>query len=119
MMPSIRLSLIVLACIAAFADQASAQNSQPEEIYVARSVRETRVPATEFCSSERTGFSAVTEDRFTFRSIALNPEGRMTMRTCRWLATYTLALAHSRGIRFCFMLKVNRLVSRSRASVIV
>ena len=77
-MPSIRLGLIALACVAAFADRASAQNSQPEEIYVARSVREARVPATEFCSSERTGFNAATEDRFTFRSIALNLEGRMT-----------------------------------------
>lgn len=77
-MLSTRSSLIALACIAAFADQVSAQDSQSEEIYVARSVREARVPATEFCSRERTGFGAATEDRFTFRSVALNPEGRMT-----------------------------------------
>ena len=67
-MPSIRLSLIALACIAAFAEHASAQNGQPEEIYVARSVRETRVPAAEFCSRERAGFRATTEDRYAFRS---------------------------------------------------
>jgi hypothetical protein len=78
MMRSIRLSLIALACIAAFVDQASAQSSQPEELYLARSVRETRVPAAEFCSRERAGFSATTEDRYTFRSMALGPMARVT-----------------------------------------
>ena len=41
-------------------------------IFVARSVRESRIPATEFCSAARTHFSkpSVFEDRYTFHSIA-------------------------------------------------
>jgi hypothetical protein len=53
------------------------QASQPavanevEEIYIARSVRESRVPPTEFCTKARTGVGdAISEDQFTFRSVA-------------------------------------------------
>jgi hypothetical protein len=43
---------------------------QVEEIYVARSVRESRIEPTDFCAKARTGFDkAIYEDRYTFRSI--------------------------------------------------
>jgi hypothetical protein len=78
MMPLTRLSLIALASMAAFADRASAQSDQPEDIYVARSVRESRVTPTDFCSTGRTGFSSASEDQYSLRSIALGPGGRIT-----------------------------------------
>jgi hypothetical protein len=53
------------------------QASQPavatevEEIYIARSVRESRIPPTEFCAKARTGVGdAISEDQHTFRSVA-------------------------------------------------
>jgi hypothetical protein len=46
--------------------------AQVEEIYVARSVRESRIEPTEFCAKARTGFdNAIYEDRYTFRSIEI------------------------------------------------
>jgi hypothetical protein len=50
-----------------------------EEIYIARSFRESREVPTEFCSKSRTGFDdAVSEDHFTFRSISINAsDGKM------------------------------------------
>jgi hypothetical protein len=45
--------------------------SKVEEIYVARSVRQSRVPPTEFCAKATTGVGdALFEDQYTFRSIA-------------------------------------------------
>ncbi|HEY4041068.1 MAG TPA: hypothetical protein VGM32_04385 [Rhodopila sp.] len=42
-----------------------------EEIYIGRSVRESRIAPTEYCSQARTGFdSAIFEDRYSFRSTA-------------------------------------------------
>ena len=42
-----------------------------EDIYVARSVRESRTPPSEFCGEARTGSpSARVEDQYTFRSTA-------------------------------------------------
>lgn len=46
---------IALVGIISFVDQASAQSSQPEEIYIVRSVRKIRAKPTEFCGAERTG----------------------------------------------------------------
>jgi hypothetical protein len=77
-MAATKLGLIAPACIVAFADWASAQSNQPEDIYVVRSVRVLRVPPTQFCDRERTGFSPAVEDQFVFRSIALEPTGRIT-----------------------------------------
>lgn len=45
--------------------------SELEEIYVARSVRESRIPPTAFCAGTKTGFNSdAFEDRYTLRSIA-------------------------------------------------
>lgn len=50
-----------------------------EEIYVARSLRESRETPTDFCSKSRAGFENVTsEDHYTFRSIAVrSSDGRL------------------------------------------
>jgi len=45
--------------------------TEVEEIYIARSVRESRMEPTEFCAKARTGVDhATVEDWFTFRSVA-------------------------------------------------
>lgn len=56
----------------------AAQSSQVEEIYIARSLRESRTAPTEFCAEARTGFKATFEDHYTFRSTAVRTtDGRM------------------------------------------
>jgi arylsulfatase A-like enzyme len=54
--------------------------SPVEEIYIARSLRESRTAPSAFCSAERTGFgNPQFEDRYTFRSIATRTsDGRVT-----------------------------------------
>jgi hypothetical protein len=54
--------------------------SRVEEIYIARSFRESRDKPTDFCAQSRSGFGvATTEDHFTFRSIAIRAsDGKMT-----------------------------------------
>lgn len=77
-MKATNLGLIALAGIMASTDQSPTQSSQPEEIFVVRSVRESRVAPTDFCAKEKTGFSAAAEDQFSLRSTAIGPGGRMT-----------------------------------------
>jgi hypothetical protein len=53
--------------------------SAVEDIYVVRSFRESRDPASAFCAEQRTGFGGATrEDRYTFRSIATSTTGLVT-----------------------------------------
>jgi hypothetical protein len=55
-----------------------AQPSQVEEIYIARSVRESSVAPTQFCAKAKTGFSSALEEQYTFRSTATRAsDGRM------------------------------------------
>jgi hypothetical protein len=53
--------------------------TEPEEIYVARSVRESRVAPTVFCAHTNSGFNSdAFEDQYTLRSIAIGTsDGRM------------------------------------------
>jgi hypothetical protein len=52
--------------------------SSVEEIYVVRSLRLSREPATSFCAAERTAFpNARSEDHYKFQAIALDPESGM------------------------------------------
>ena len=53
--------------------------SPVEEIYVARSLRESRAAPTEFCAKSRIGFdSATSEDHYTFRSTTVRAsDGRI------------------------------------------
>jgi hypothetical protein len=57
----------------------TAQPPQVEEIYIARSVRESRVAPTEYCAQAKTGFNSDSfEDQYTFRSTATRAsDGRM------------------------------------------
>ena len=51
---------------------AQAVPDSPEEIYVARSVRESREQPSSFCAPARTGFGTATvEDRYSFWSVAV------------------------------------------------
>ena len=53
-------------------------STQVEEIYIVRSVRESRVAPTDFCAQAKTGFHSDFEDQYTFRSTATRPfDGRM------------------------------------------
>jgi hypothetical protein len=59
------------------AEQA-AQPAQVEEIYIARSVRESRGSPTEFFAQSQTGFKSTLEEQYTFRSTATRAtDGRM------------------------------------------
>jgi hypothetical protein len=57
-------------------------DSRVEDIYIARSFRESRDKPTDYCSQSRTGFGdATSEDRYTFRSISTRAsDGKMTER---------------------------------------
>lgn len=66
----IAVALLVLATTGAGA--AAQKPDSVESIYVMRSIRESRVPATEFCLESRTGFAKANfEDKYVFRSIAI------------------------------------------------
>jgi hypothetical protein len=59
--------------------QRAASQTQVEEIYVGRSVSESRTAPTEFCAPAKTGLAdPVAEGRFSFRSISINAsDGRV------------------------------------------
>ena len=59
---------------------AQALPESPEEIYVARSLREARGEPSDFCAAGRTGFGrASVEDRYSFWSVAVRgSDGRVT-----------------------------------------
>src|ERR1700733_13215178 len=53
-----------------------------EDIYIARSLRESTAAPTEFCAKSRTGFATATrEDRFTFRSTAIRASDGLMVNT--------------------------------------
>jgi hypothetical protein len=59
-----------------------ASKSRVEDIYVARSMRESRVTPTAFCAEARTGFgSSRSEDRYTFRSTATRGSDGLMIET--------------------------------------
>jgi hypothetical protein len=64
---------VALLALATTGAAAPAQKTDSvESIYVMRSIRESRVPATEFCRESRTGFAKANfEDNYVFRSIAI------------------------------------------------
>jgi len=59
--------------------QRAASKTQVEEIYIARSVNESRIAPTEFCAPAKTGIlDPVAEGRYSFRSISINAsDGRV------------------------------------------
>jgi hypothetical protein len=76
------IAVVATACaILAGANQAWAQSSAKdvEEIYIARSVRLSRVVPSDYCSPTKTGFAPALEDQLTIKSIATDPsDGRLT-----------------------------------------
>lgn len=82
MRKSIGVFMVLLFSIAASepAAQRSGTVAGVEDIYVARSLRVSRVPATDYCAEAKVGFaSARFEDDHTFLTIALDQDnGRVT-----------------------------------------
>jgi hypothetical protein len=76
------LPAVLFAVHAVFAQPPGPRHAQSpvEEIYVVRSLRESRSVPTAFCSADRTGFDSTQfEDRYTFRSVATrSSDGRVT-----------------------------------------
>ncbi len=71
-MSAMKTLIALLALTGVFQDvrPGPASASRVEDIYIARSMRESQVTPTEFCSQSRTGFGANLEDVYTFRSTA-------------------------------------------------
>jgi hypothetical protein len=66
----------------------TALKSQVEEIYIARSDRQSRTPPTGFCTKERTGFTPNLEDQYKFHATATRPtDGRMIDTNGKTIAT--------------------------------
>jgi hypothetical protein len=74
--------LLAVAVSSASAQIREASLPTVEEIYVARSVRESRITPTEFCAKTKTGVSdATSEDQYSFRSVATRTsDGRVIDR---------------------------------------
>jgi len=73
------------------AQSKSASASRIEDIYIARSVRESRGWPTEFCAEARTGFPTAggAEDKFTFQSTATRgSDGLMTSTSVKAIGNY-------------------------------
>ena len=50
-----------------------------ESIYIARSLRTSRITPTAYCDQQRIGFKGTFEDQYTFQSVATQPaDGRVT-----------------------------------------
>jgi hypothetical protein len=60
-----------------------------EEIYIARSIRESRIPPTEACTQAKTGFGDfMYEDQYRFQSTAIRTsDGRLTDANVKTIAT--------------------------------
>jgi len=57
-------------------------NARVEDIYIARSIRDSRVAPTGFCTERQIGFGNVTsEDRYTFRFTATRPSDGLMIDT--------------------------------------
>ncbi len=70
-MRSVRTAVMVLLCCAPMTATAQAADSV-EDIYVARSLRLSRVSPTAYCAHERTGFeNAGFEDHYNFQSASI------------------------------------------------
>ena len=79
-----RLGVLIVAAVAVEAQspqtpRRASSETQVEEIYIARSVNESRTAPTEFCAPARTGIAdPVAEGRYSFRSISINAsDGRV------------------------------------------
>ena len=72
----------------------SAKQRAVEEIYVARSLRGERSGPTQYCAATKTGFEGTLfEDRYTFRSVAIGPDGLITDANVAAIGTIRTCLA--------------------------
>jgi hypothetical protein len=76
---------------------AMSQQKSVEDVYIARSWRESRVAPTDFCAQSHTGFAnANIEDRYTFRSTTTRAsDGLMTDANVRTIGTMHACFATS------------------------
>jgi hypothetical protein len=58
-------------------NSAAGLKAAPEEVYVGRSLRKTRVKPAAFCKTAPANFDPVIEDTYEFRSIELNDKGQI------------------------------------------
>jgi hypothetical protein len=77
---------VVSAAASTDAFQGSRSNStsddRVEAVYIARSMRESRIAPTAFCAQPRIGFGSATfEDQYTFRSTATRPADGLMVET--------------------------------------
>jgi hypothetical protein len=71
-------AVVSLGCLLAVISANAEEIQLVEEIYVVRSLRLSRDPASPFCASERTGFqNARFEDHYKFQSIAVDTNNGM------------------------------------------
>jgi hypothetical protein len=76
LMLSVIAAALLLSQARAWAQTAE---NEVEEVYVARSVRISRVVPSDFCAPTKTGFAPALEDHFVIKSITTRPEdGRVT-----------------------------------------
>jgi hypothetical protein len=88
-MRSLQMCLLLLLTLCAVFPNEAFQGSRSdstsdggvEAIYMARSMRESRVTPTKFCEQTKTGFSATIEDQYTFRSTATRPADGLLINT--------------------------------------
>ena len=67
------VSMTLLYCAFSMSAGAADTGSAVEDIYVVRSLRTSRIAATRFCETARTGFAEMnTEDRYNFQSVRTN-----------------------------------------------
>jgi len=61
------------------AQKPSARDDSVEDIYVVRSVRLSRMPATAFCAEKRVGFRTENDDQYSLRAVLTqSSDGRIT-----------------------------------------
>ncbi|HJR34068.1 MAG TPA: hypothetical protein VJ817_03920 [Gemmatimonadales bacterium] len=104
------MSLVVLPVAAAFAlgvavTSLAAQSpaDSVESIYIARSWRTSRVSPTAFCSQGHAGFAGATiEDHYSFRSVGVAPDGRVTDADVQEVGRLHACLAQLPASKFNF-----------------
>jgi len=99
-----RCSLWLLGTLLASATPARAQ---VEEIYIVRSVRDSRVDPTEFCAVAKTGFTPTYEDRYSFRSTSTRPsDGLMTSADLETVANGHACVGQKTPTIFAFYMEL-------------
>jgi hypothetical protein len=103
-------------------NQARIEEPHLEDIYIVRSVRESRTTLpTEFCAPTTTNFSAAFEDQYTLRSTATaSSDGRLIDSNAATVGTFTPVLAERRILpSSTSMQKLNWSAPRSKVSATV